>query len=106
MVLLLIEQCAVLNMVGKKCNEKIQILFAIKFTHKIFICFCYFIQHTCKCEVDSINGVDKNITYREAMKHVADPKKVCNSSSSNVQAFLMAKLSEKKIIVLMQTVKL
>ena len=33
-----------------------------------------------------MNGVDKNITYREAMKQVVDPNKACNSSSSNLQA--------------------
>ena len=37
--------------------------------------------------VDSINGVDKNIIYREAMKQVADPDNVYKPSSSKLQAF-------------------
>ena len=40
-----------------------------------------------KCEVDAINGVDKNTIHMESMKQVADPEKVFKSSSSTLQTF-------------------
>ena len=35
--------------------------------------------------MDLVNGVDKNIIYREAMKQVADPNKVYKFTTSNLQ---------------------
>ena len=40
-----------------------------------------------KYEVDSINGVDKNIIYRDAMKQFAAQENVYKSSSSKLQYF-------------------
>ena len=40
-----------------------------------------------KCEVDAINGVDKNRIYREAMKTIHDPEKVSQTRSKLLQQF-------------------
>ena len=93
-------------MVGETSIEQIQILFVIEFACKIFISFYSFKQHTGNCEVDSINGVDKNIMCREAMKQVADPKRYATPLPPTCRLFLITTFLEKEIIVLLQTAKL
>ena len=49
-----------------------------------------------KCEVDAINGVDKNTIYREAMKTVHDPEKVFATKSKLLQAFSVNNVKGEK----------
>ena len=49
-----------------------------------------------KCEVDAINGVDKNTICREAMKTVHDPDKVFATKSKLLQAFSVNNVKGEK----------
>ena len=54
----------------------------LSFKHKIVIDRAIGCPAHGKCEVDAINGVDKNTICRELMKQLAAPEKVCKSSST------------------------
>ena len=56
-----------------KCSTAIYFMRLLSFRYGIVIDRAIGTPGHGKCEVDSINGVDNNIIYREAMKQVSDP---------------------------------
>ena len=65
-----------------KCSTAICWMSLLSFKHNVVVDRAIGCPAHGKCEVDAINGVDKNTICRELTKQLAAPEKVCKSSST------------------------